>query len=80
MPKARLKVGFVGLGWIGLNRMQAMLATGLVDLVVVYDPSPERVEAIKVAARRAVVAPSFNALLDQDLDQCLARKSSDRGA
>jgi predicted dehydrogenase len=68
MPKARLKVGFVGLGWIGLNRMQAMLATGLVDLVVVYDPSPERVEAIKVAARRAVVAPSFNALLDQDLD------------
>ena len=45
-----VKLGFLGAGWIGRNRMEAMLATGQAQAVAICDPNDEMVkEALKVA-------------------------------
>jgi predicted dehydrogenase len=36
-----VKLGFLGVGWIGRDRMRAVCSTGLVDTVLVADASPE---------------------------------------
>jgi predicted dehydrogenase len=52
----RPKVGFLGVGWIGRHRMEAMLATGGIEAVGIADTSPEMVaEALKLAPDAAVV-------------------------
>jgi predicted dehydrogenase len=44
------RIGFLGTGWIGRHRMEAMLATGAVEAVAVCDPSAEcTAEAAKLA-------------------------------
>jgi predicted dehydrogenase len=46
----RPRVGFLGVGWIGRHRMEAMLATGAVEAAAVADPSDEMAaEALKLA-------------------------------
>ena len=46
----RPRVGFLGVGWIGRHRMQAILETEAVEAVAVADPSPEcAAEAAKLA-------------------------------
>jgi predicted dehydrogenase len=64
----RPRVGFLGVGWIGRNRMEAMLATGAVEAVGVADASPEMSDAAASLAPGAVRAPSLDALLEMDLD------------
>lgn len=64
----RPRIGFLGTGWIGRHRMEAMLATGAVEAAAVCDPSPECAgEAIKLApdARQAA---SLEEMLDLDVD------------
>ncbi|KQZ48684.1 oxidoreductase [Rhizobium sp. Root149] len=62
------RVGYLGVGWIGRHRMEAMLATGLVEAVAIVDPSPEMREAAMKAAPQAKVLSDFNELLAEDLD------------
>jgi predicted dehydrogenase len=46
----RPRVGFLGVGWIGRHRMEAMLATGAIEVAAVADPSDEMAaEALKLA-------------------------------
>jgi predicted dehydrogenase len=46
----RPRLGFLGVGWIGRHRMEAMLATGAVEAAAVADPSDEMAaEALKLA-------------------------------
>ncbi|MDB5708412.1 MAG: oxidoreductase [Sphingomonas bacterium] len=62
------RLGFLGTGWIGRQRMEAMLATGAVEAVALCDPSPECAdEAMKLApaARRL---STFADMLELDLD------------
>jgi predicted dehydrogenase len=67
-PGRRPRVGFLGVGWIGRNRMEAMLATGVIEAAAIADPSPEtRAEAGRLAPEAHLVA-DFDALLAQDLD------------
>lgn len=50
------RIGFLGTGWIGRHRMEGILATGLVEVVAVADPSPDMVaEAVKLAPNAAAV-------------------------
>jgi predicted dehydrogenase len=43
-------LGFLGVGWIGRHRMEAMLATGAVEAAAIADPSDEMAgEALKLA-------------------------------
>ena len=63
-----IKLGFVGVGWIGRNRMEAMLATGKAEAVAIYDPDPDRaLEAAKLAPGAWLVR-SFEQLLALELD------------
>ncbi len=62
------RIGFLGVGWIGRHRMEAILATGLVEAVGVADPSPACLaEAVKLAPGAACV-DDLDALLALGLD------------
>jgi predicted dehydrogenase len=66
---ARLpRIGFLGVGWIGLDRMKAMLGTDAVQPVAVADPSLEAAHAALELAPTLKIASSFDAMLDDDLD------------
>jgi predicted dehydrogenase len=55
-------LGFLGTGWIGRNRMEAMLATGQAKAVAICDSNPEMAAgALELAAHAEVV--SFEDLL-----------------
>jgi predicted dehydrogenase len=62
------RVGFLGTGWIGRDRMQAILATGAVDAVAIADPSPDCVAEAARLAPQAAILPSLEAMLDHGLD------------
>jgi len=65
---SRPRLGFLGVGWIGRHRMEAMLATGAVDAAAISDPSPEMVAEAQKLAPEAAVVDSFEAMLGLDLD------------
>ncbi|WP_374471086.1 Gfo/Idh/MocA family protein [Phenylobacterium sp.] len=58
------RIGFLGVGWIGRHRMEAIAATGAVEIAAVADPSPE------MAAEAGKLAPDAKQLTN--LDQILA--------
>ena len=65
---ARPRVGFLGTGWIGRHRMEAMVATGALEAAAIADPSAEmQAEALK-AAPGAQVVDGLDGLLALGLD------------
>ncbi|MEW9855379.1 Gfo/Idh/MocA family protein [Novosphingobium sp. M1R2S20] len=62
------RVGFLGTGWIGRHRMEAALATGMIEATALCDPSPECAAEASKLAPDAKVLLSFEAMLDEDLD------------
>jgi predicted dehydrogenase len=65
---ARPRIGFLGVGWIGRSRMEAMLGTGAVRAVGVADPAPHQLNAALGLAPDAEGASGLDELLDLDLD------------
>lgn len=63
-----IRLGLLGVGWIGRNRMEGMLATGAIEAAAVCDPSPECLDSALEAAPGATAVPSLEAILDLDLD------------
>ena len=63
-----MRTGFLGLGWIGRHRMQAMLDTGAIQAVAISDPSQEAVNAALQSAPGAAVCHGLDDLLSRDLD------------
>jgi hypothetical protein len=62
------RLGFLGVGWIGRHRMEAMIATGAIEVAAIADPSPEMAaEALKLAPAAQQVA-GLAELLDMGLD------------
>jgi predicted dehydrogenase len=62
------RVGFLGVGWIGRHRMEAMLKTGAVVAAAIADPSPEcAAEALKLAPDAKIVA-TLDDLVAESLD------------
>jgi len=64
----RPRVGFLGTGWIGRHRMEAMLATEAIDAVAISDPAPDAAGAAANMASDAAIVDGLDALLDQGLD------------
>jgi len=65
---ARPRLGFLGVGWIGRHRMQAILGTGAVDVAAIADTSPDMVaEAGKFAPEAKLVA-TLDDILDLGVD------------
>jgi predicted dehydrogenase len=66
-PKTRPRLGFLGVGWIGRNRMEAVGRSGLAEIVAISDSVTEQAIAAQ-AVTRCRVAHSYDELLDQELD------------
>lgn len=64
----RPRLGFLGLGRIGLLRLKALAEAGVTDAVAIADPVAEMVEVARAVAPDAAQAGSFAELLDHDLD------------
>jgi predicted dehydrogenase len=56
-------LGFLGLGWIGRNRMEAMLATGQAKAVALCDPNADMARQAQELAPDAQLVSSFDELL-----------------
>jgi predicted dehydrogenase len=65
---ARPRVGFLGVGWIGRHRMQAILETGVVDVAAIADPSPEMAQEAGKLAPEAEVVADLDAILATSVD------------
>src|SRR6185312_3876491 len=65
-PRPRL--GFLGLGWIGKNRMEAIAADGAAEIAAIADASPEILKQSAGTFPRASVSAEFDELLEMDLD------------
>jgi predicted dehydrogenase len=63
-----IRLGFLGTGWIGRNRMEAMLATGECVAAAICDPSDEMAAEAKKIAPLALATEAFEAMLALDLD------------
>lgn len=61
-----VRLGFVGVGWIGLDRMRAIAASGLADITVVADADPPAAQraAAEVGARTATPEQVLRDTLD----------------
>ncbi|RCS25115.1 gfo/Idh/MocA family oxidoreductase [Phyllobacterium salinisoli] len=64
----RPRLGFLGVGWIGRQRMEAVMESGYAEAAGIADPSPEMAAAAREIAPRAEAAASLDELLEMDLD------------
>jgi predicted dehydrogenase len=64
----RPRLGFLGVGWIGRDRMRAILETGLADAVGICEPVPELAAEARKLAPGAEIAEDLGQLLAMDLD------------
>jgi predicted dehydrogenase len=71
LPRAaprRPRLGFLGVGWIGRHRMQALHAEGAAEVVAVADAAPEAAAGAAALAPGAAVADGLDGLLAEGLD------------
>jgi predicted dehydrogenase len=62
------RLGFLGLGWIGQHRMQALLDESACQVVAFADPSEEARARVQALAPQATAMATLEELLRQDLD------------
>jgi len=65
---ARPRLGFVGTGWIGRNRMQAIANRGAGTVSMIVEPDPQTAALAAAEFPQAHVAPDLEALFGTDLD------------
>ena len=62
------RVGFLGVGWIGRHRMQAILGTGVADVAAIADPSRETATEAGKFAPDAHQVSTLDEILDLGVD------------
>ena len=62
------RLGFLGVGWIGLHRMTAIAESGVAEIAAVADPSAELREKASAVAQGAKLVGSLEELLQVPLD------------
>ena len=66
------RLGFLGVGWIGLSRMRAVVQAGAAEVACIADAAPESVaraaQAALTAAQPPRVVASLQELLEEELD------------
>jgi predicted dehydrogenase len=62
------KLGFIGVGWIGRNRLQAIAEKNICDIRVVSDPNAAYAEEALQFAAGAKVVESLPELIDTDVE------------
>jgi predicted dehydrogenase len=64
----RPRLGFLGVGWIGLHRMRAILESGAGRVAAIADAALPAAQAAAAAVEGCEVVPSLEALLELGLD------------
>ena len=64
----RARVGFLGVGWIGRHRMNAVVAAGAVEVAAIADLSPQMAAEAAQLAPQAKRLSSLDDLLDAGVD------------
>jgi predicted dehydrogenase len=67
-PARALRLGFLGLGWIGRKRLDAIADLPEIEIAAIADSDVERVAAAREQYHNAVAVADVNALIDSDLD------------
>jgi predicted dehydrogenase len=62
------RLGFLGVGWIGRNRMEAVANAGIAEVAAIADPAPETLAAALASAPGAAAADSLEGLLALGVD------------
>lgn len=62
------RVGFLGVGWIGRHRMEAIINSGLIEPVCIADPINETALKAQELAPDSEICTSIEGLLEHDLD------------
>lgn len=65
---AKPKIGFAGVGWIGLNRMKSIVENNLVEVKYIADPVETFTTKAKEISPGAEITYLFDNLLDKDID------------
>lgn len=74
------RLGFIGLGWIGRNRLQALAASDCAEIAVLADTDRDVLAAAAKIAPQARRADSLAALLEESLDGVVIATPSARHA
>ena len=64
----KIKVAFLGVGWIGRNRMESLLKTDIVDAVIIADVSDENARVASKYAPGAKIVKSLDEIDNKDVD------------
>ena len=67
-PVSRPRLGFLGVGWIGQHRLQALVRSGLVEVVAIVDPVQALAAQAAGTTPDAAVLSDMAELLAQELD------------
>lgn len=62
------KLGFVGTGWIGRMRMEALMKAKVADFCAVYDPSAEAAKAAAAMQAGMIISDDIEEMLETDVD------------
>ncbi|HEY4424271.1 MAG TPA: Gfo/Idh/MocA family oxidoreductase [Pyrinomonadaceae bacterium] len=62
------RLGFVGLGWIGRNRLESIVQAGIAEISAVHDAHVDAAKEGQKLSPDAVLFSSFDELLRHDLD------------
>lgn len=62
------RLGFLGLGWIGRHRLDALVQAGAASVAAVADPAPEALAPVREGYAEAFFGERLEELLEQDLD------------
>jgi len=62
------RLAFLGVGWIGKNRLQALENSGLSENIGIYDPKEETIAQAVQEIPSVNVYSSYDELLEQDVD------------
>jgi predicted dehydrogenase len=68
ISKAKPRLGFLGVGWIGRNRLEAVMNSGVAEIAAIADTSMKLADEAASVAPQAHLFSSLDELLETELD------------
>ncbi len=68
LVESKPKLGFIGVGWIGRNRLQAIAEKNIANIKVISDPNSQYAQEASQLAPDAYISPSLTDLISTDVD------------
>lgn len=66
--KSKPKLGFIGVGWIGRNRLEAIVKNDVAEVKAISDANPEFAAETQKLAPSSSISTSLDTLIAEDLD------------